>query len=175
MVSVGADAQYGEYTGALQNAIMRSGSNRFSGLVDSWTTRPGWTGNNRGSLSPLLQERFRPLEIIQRWDSNFQAGGPLLKDRLWFFSGFEAYRDAYRPASFSGVTKTPNEPKYDETEHKLITKATSALSPAIRVEGYYAYDTWDATGVNAGPLVRPEALAVDTRPETMWNARASGR
>lgn len=171
VVSLGADAQYGEYTGALANAITRSGSNRFSGLGDYWTTRPGWTGNNRGSLTPQLQERFRPIEVIQRWDSDVQLGGPLVKDRLWFFSGGEAYRNAYRPASFSGVPKTPNEPKYDADERKFITKLTSALSPAVRAEGYYEHDTSNATGANAGPLVRSEALAISSVAETMWNAR----
>lgn len=171
IVSIGADAQYGEYTGALANAITRSGSNRFSGFGDFWTTRPGWTGNNRGSLTPQLQERFRPIEIVQRWDSDFQAGGPLVKDRLWFFSGGEAYRNANRPASFSDVPKTPDEPKYDATERKFITKLTSALSPAIRAEGYYEHDDMDATGTDAGPLVRPEAQSISNRVETMWNAR----
>ncbi|MDO8678391.1 MAG: TonB-dependent receptor [Acidobacteriota bacterium] len=75
VVSLGADAQYGEYTGALVNSITRSGSNRFSGLGDYWMTRQGWTGNNRGSLTPQLQERFRPIEIVQRWDSDVQVGG----------------------------------------------------------------------------------------------------
>ena len=171
VVSLGADAQYGEYTGALANAITRSGSNRFSGLGDYWTTRPGWTGNNRGSLTSDLQELFRPIEIVQRWDSDFQLGGPLVRDRLWFFSGGEVYRNANRPVSFSGVPKTPNEPKYDATERKFITKLTSALSPAIRAEGYVEHDDLDVTGANAGPLVQPEALAISTRAETMWNAR----
>jgi hypothetical protein len=171
VISLGADAQYGEYTGALANAITRSGSNRFSGFGDYWTTRPGWTGNNRGSLTAALQEKFRPIEIIQRWDSDFQLGGPVVKDRLWFFSGGEAYRNANRPATFSGIPKTPDEPQYDVTERKFITKLTSALSPAIRAEGYYEHDDHDATGTNAGPLVRPEALAISNGAETMWNAR----
>lgn len=171
VVSLGADAQYGEFTGALTNAITRSGSNRFSGLGEYWTTRTGWTGNNRSLLTPQLQQRFRPIEIVQRWDSDLQVGGPLVRDRLWFFSGGEVYRNANRPASFSGVPKTPGEPQYDATERKFITKLTSALAPAIRTEGYYVYDDLNATGANAGPLVRPEALSIRNRAETMWNAR----
>jgi Carboxypeptidase regulatory-like domain len=171
LVSLGADAQYGEYTGALANAITRSGSNRFSGFGDIWTTRPGWTGNNRGSLTPQLQERFRPIEIVKRWDSDLQVGGPLVKNRLWFFSGGEVYRNANRPASFNGLPKAPDEPKYDATERKFITKLTSAWSSAVRAEGYVEHDSNYVTGANAGPLVRPEALAIVDGAETMWNAR----
>jgi len=171
VVSLGADAQYGEFTGAQVNAITRSGSNRFSGLADYWTTRPSWTGNNRGSLTPQLQERFRPVEILDRWDSDFQLGGPLVKDRLWFFSGAEAYRNVNRPVTFSGIPKTDDEPKYAADDRKFITKLTSALTPAVRAEGYYEHDSTYATGANARPLVRPEALTVFNQVETMWNVR----
>jgi sulfur carrier protein ThiS len=171
IVGVGADAQYGEYSGALENAITRSGSNAFSGLVDLWTTRPSWTGNNRGTLSPQLQQRFRPVEILSRWDSDFQLGGPAVRDRLWFFAGGEVYRNAYRPASFTGVPRSPGEPKTDSSERKAIMKITAALTPALRAEGFFAHNAQHATGTNAGPLVQAEALGVLDRPETMWNGR----
>jgi hypothetical protein len=97
VISIGADARYGEYTGAMANAITRSGSNRLSGRGEFWTTRPSWSGNNRAWLSPALQQRFRPVDIKQRYDATFQAGGPIAKDRVWFFAGGERYRDKYRP------------------------------------------------------------------------------
>ena len=171
IVSTGADAQFGEFTGVRENAITRSGSNRFSALADVWMTRPRWTGSNRGSLSPLLQERFRPLEIVRRWDSDVQVGGPAVLNRLWFFVGAEVYRDSYRPAGFTGVPKTPNEPKVDSREPKYIAKLTGVAGPAMRLEGYYAHDGQYATGANAGPLVRPEALVDVDRGESIWNAK----
>jgi len=171
IVSVGADARYGEFTGAQTHAIARSGSNQFAGLIDYWTTRPSWTGNNRGSLPAALRERFRPIEIIDRRDFDAQLGGPLVKDRLWFFAGGEGFRDVTRPVSFAGVPRTPNEPRIDNHEEKVIGKLTSAPSPALRVEGFYAYMGFDTTGTNAGPLVQPEALNIRRRTESMWDAR----
>jgi len=111
VVSIGADARYGEFTGAQTNAITRSGSNRFAGLGSYWTTRPDWTGDNRGSLSPALQAQFRPVEIIDRWDLDAQVGGPLKLDRLWFFAGGERYRNILRPQGFGTVAKTAGEPR----------------------------------------------------------------
>jgi len=160
VIALGADAQYGEFTGARQNAITRSGSNRFSGLADYWTTRSSWTGNNRGSLTPPLQARFRPIEILDRWDSDLQAAGPIVEDRLWFFAGGEAYRDVNRPFSFSGIAQTPDEPKVAADERKFITKLTSAPWPSVRAEGYVEYDSTYTTGANASPLVQPEAFAI---------------
>jgi hypothetical protein len=171
VISLGADAQYGEYTAAQQNAITRSGSNRTSGLIDYWTTRPRWIGNNRGALTPDLRERFRPLEIFDRWDADVQSGGPLVTDRLWYFAGGEAYRDVNRPVNFTGVPRTPDEPKVDSNDRKFIAKLTSAPWPAVRAEGYIEYDSTYTDGANAGPLVRPEAYASVDRRERMWNAR----
>jgi hypothetical protein len=171
IVSVGADAAYGESTGVRENAITRSGSNRWSGLMDFLTTRPSWTGNNRGTLTAQLQERFRPLEIVQRWDADVQLGGPAVVNRLWFFAGGELYRDSYRPSGFTGVPKTPDDPKVDSKEPKYIAKLTGALAPAVRVEGFYAHDGQLASAINAGPLVHPEAVSDIDRAESLWNTR----
>jgi len=60
VIALGANAEYGEFTGSTTNYVFRSGSNVFSGLANFWTTIPGSVGDNRGSLSPTLRERFRP-------------------------------------------------------------------------------------------------------------------
>ena len=171
VASLGADARFGEYTGAQANAITRSGSNRFNALGEYWMTGSNWTGNNRGSLSPELQEDFRPIEILERWDATAQVGGPIVKNRLWLFSGVEAYRDAVRPSDFEGIPRTPEEPKAVVKERKFIGKLTAAVSQDVRAEGYFAHTTSDGSGGNAGPLVEPDALSTDSQTEPMWNAR----
>ena len=40
--ALGAGAEYGGFTAVAANAIVKSGSNRFSGLGEYWTTRSGW-------------------------------------------------------------------------------------------------------------------------------------
>jgi hypothetical protein len=171
IVSLGANAQYGEYTGARINAISRSGSNRFSGLGDFWTTRPNWTGNNRGSLPPELAQQFRPIEILERWDAVGQLGGPIAKDDVWFFLGFERYRNDQRPFSFSSLAKTPDEPRYESNEYKTFVKLTAAPAPGLRFEGFIEFDRGDAIGSNAGPFVRPEVLTVEKYPTRLGNVR----
>lgn len=171
VVSLGANAQYGEYGTARVNAITRSGSNRFSGLAEYWTTRPGWTGNNRGSLPPNLAERFRPIDVLERWDTSEQAGGPIIRDRLWFFSGLEYYKNAQRSFSFANVPKTADEPLALTRQPKYLVKLTGAPVSRLRLEGYVEYDNSKSINGNAGPLVRPEALSSGERPTRMGNAR----
>lgn len=171
IVSLGANAQYGDYTGSRFNAITRSGSNRFSGLAEYWTTRPNWTGSNRGSLPPDLARRFRPIEVLERWDTSEQVGGPIVRGRLWFFSGLEYYRNSQRPFRFADVLRLPTEPAALTREPKSLVKLTGTPAPRVRVEGYIEYENSKTTNAGAGPLVRPEALGIGANPTHMGNAR----
>lgn len=171
VLSIGADARYGEYTGAMANAITRSGSNRYSGRGELWTTRPTWSGNNRKSLSAALQQRFMPVEIKERYDAAFQLGGPVEKDRFWFFAGAEKYRNKYRPASFYTGQTGPGDAQYDSTEWKGIGKVTTAPTPRLRVEGYVERSIQHVDAANASPLVSADALATNDVTDAMWNAR----
>lgn len=173
VVSLGASAEHGEFTGARINAIVRSGSNRFSGLGEYWTTQPGWVGNNRGSLQPNLQARFKPLQILERWDASAQVGGPIRRDHLWFFAGTERVQRRERWASFAQVPRTPAEPVYSLRQAKSLVKLTAAPAPPVRLHGFYEHDHSTATGLFAGPLTRDDALARRTNPQRVWNAQAA--
>lgn len=171
VVTLGADAQFGEYTGARINAITRSGSNMFAGAVDYWTTRPNWTASNRASLTPVLASRFRPLDVLERWSTTAQLGGPIRKDRAWFFTGIDVYRNVNRPAGFAAIANPPEDAVFSLKEPKWFGKLTAAPRSSVRVETYLARDLSTSTGANASPLVKPEAISADRRPEILWNTR----
>jgi hypothetical protein len=173
VVTVGADAQFGDYTGARTNAITRSGSNALAGSVDFWTTRPTWTADNRGSLTPALASRFRPLESLDRWSLSAQLGGAVRKDRAWIFGGFDLFRNVNRPAGFASTANPPEDTVYSLTEPKWFGKLTAAPGQPVRLEGFVARDYSTSLGSNASPVVKPEALKGDHRPEWLWNARAT--
>ena len=52
VVSLGANAEYGEFTGVAANSIVRSGGNKFTGLAEYLVERNGWLSDNTKSLSP---------------------------------------------------------------------------------------------------------------------------
>jgi hypothetical protein len=171
VVTLGADAQFGEYTGAPMNAITRSGSNALAGGVDYWMTRSTWTANNRGSLTPALSSRFRPLDVLERWSTTAQVGGPIRKDKAWFFAGVDVYRNVNRPAGFAAIANPPEDAVFSLTEPKWFGKLTVAQHSSVRFETYLARDLSTSTGRNATPSVKPEALKADRLREILWNAR----
>src|SRR5205807_489227 len=85
VVSLGANAEYGEFTGVAANSIVRSGGNKFSGLVEAGPIeRNKWLSDNTKSLSADLRKTLTPREINTYWDSTAQIGGPIVKDKLFF-------------------------------------------------------------------------------------------
>jgi hypothetical protein len=166
VVGLGANAEYGEFTGAAANSIVRSGSNRFSGLVEYLTERNSWISDNTGSLPEDLRSDFKPREINVWWDSTAQLGGPIMKDKLWFFTGFQYFKRKDRPAGFTGPDTSEKDPRY-------IGKVNWAASPNVKVEGFYEWDKYDITGRGAGPDRPIETTVIEPAPETNWNGRVT--
>jgi hypothetical protein len=84
----GADRTGG---GLALNMIPREGGNRFSGDA-TFAHRPGpWQSDN-------LTQRFKDsnLTVVNStnyiWDNTISQGGPVVRDKLWFFGSFRDYR-----------------------------------------------------------------------------------
>jgi hypothetical protein len=167
IVSLGANAEYGEFTGVAANSIVRSGSNRFSGLGEYLFERKNWIADNTTSLSADLRKTFTPREIKTYWDTTEQIGGPLVKDKLFFFSGFQYFHREDRPAGFTGDFTSERDPR---TLHKL----TWAVTPNVRAEGFVEWDRYDIAGRGAS-ATRPttDVTALEPSPEWNWNGQIS--
>ena len=72
------------------NMIPKTGGNRFSGTGFLSTAGKWSQGSN-------LDDTLRSYGIaevpglIKNWDTNFALGGPIVKDRLWFFNNVRSY------------------------------------------------------------------------------------
>lgn len=163
IVAPGANAEYGEFTGVAANSVIRSGSNQFSGLFEYWTVRPDWVGSNTSSLPEDLREEFTPEKIESWFDTTAQIGGPIVRDKLWFFSGFQFLREERIPAG-ADIANTEDNPRF-------LTKINWALSPSFRLEGFFEKDKFDVTGRGAGRFRPAETTIVEPSPEINWNVR----
>ena len=74
----GVSAEFGRFSGGVVNAITKSGGNRFSG-----TFRANLLNDNWRALTPFPGDTTSD-EIVPVYE--YTAGGPLLRDRLWFFT-----------------------------------------------------------------------------------------
>jgi hypothetical protein len=167
IVSLGANAEYGEFTGVAANSSVRSGSNVFRGLGEYLMERKNWVATNTSSLSAALQKTFTPREIDHFWDSTAQIGGPIVKDKLFFFSGFQYLNRADRPAGYTGDFTTEKDPR-------TINKLTWAVSPSVRAEGFAEYDQYNIHGRGANAThPTTDVTAIELSPEWNWNANVT--
>lgn len=70
--------------GPQMNIVPRQGGNTFSGTFFGTFAGEGWQGTN---LTPELQAAGLrvPNQLIKSWDVNGSFGGPIRKDRVWFY------------------------------------------------------------------------------------------
>jgi hypothetical protein len=82
--------EYGFSTGGIVSVVAKSGSNEFHGSIfgnyDPGALRgtPPAIGRNAEALA----RQTTPKEGTYTADFGFEIGGPIIKDRLWFYAGF---------------------------------------------------------------------------------------
>jgi len=115
IVALGAKAEYGSYSGAAIDVLTKSGSNAFHGNASYYTELKGWFKTNQpgvaegttlplGGASDWLYYRGGDkLSGITKtnWEGNFTLGGPIIKDRIWFYGAFDYIRSDSLPVNWS--------------------------------------------------------------------------
>ena len=128
MLTSGISAEYGRFSGGVVNVITKSGGNRFSG---SWRTnydKPTWEG-----LNPYEVENEVEREDVFNQTHEATLGGPITRDRLWFFYSFRRARttdsDSFAQTGISYSDRSNN----DRNQLKL----TATLAPGHTLSGQY--------------------------------------
>ena len=112
VVSTTAMSAEQAYGGVGINAIPKDGGNEFSYYANITGTNGDFQSDNIG---PDLQERgANPLaKNIKIWDYGFGIGGPIVKDRVWFYSAHRWWGSQnFQPVTT--VNLTPHSPVYTE-------------------------------------------------------------
>jgi hypothetical protein len=84
VLTANASAEYGRTAGGIINAVTRSGSNQFHGTVYEFLRNNDLDAKNffdQGSAPPFKRNQF-----------GASAGGPILKDKTFFFADYEGFR-----------------------------------------------------------------------------------
>ena len=96
---LGAPAEYGGFTGAVVNMITKSGGNLYSGLFDiTYTGEDLSTNNVSDEIAGQNPALGQPDVIKKLVDYTAQFGGPLARDRAFFFVSAQRYKKELDPA-----------------------------------------------------------------------------
>jgi hypothetical protein len=176
--SVGVSAEFGNIQGTVFNVLTRQGGDRFQYDASYFAQPSGLTSQpvllpvaGRPSPSGYERARFR--------DFTTNLGGPVVRRRLWFFTGYQYLRDY--------DSQPGTDPAFPRTyeQNKIFAKLTWRLTPTMQLMQSVNDEFW--VNPQSPTLVTPfEATqrlhaSVPTMtfghfthtlsPNTLWDAR----
>jgi hypothetical protein len=168
VMGVGLPAEYGNFTGVIFNLVTKSGGNQFAGHVEfDFQGKKGdwpkglWSTENNQPYVVDFPERTPPLSKLL--DINAHLGGPILRDKLWFYLGGQFYRTQDYPTGFPLAV--------DYKQPRGFAKLTAQLTRTLNVNASFEIDNYK--GIHRSDVeyttVSPEATMTQDSPEVVAN------
>ena len=143
----GFEAEYGRATGGVVNVVTKSGGNDFSGTFDIRYRETSFYENG---------DHFdRDANAVKYMNPAFTLGGPIMRDKLWFFAAYQ-YTD-----SQSTPADAPETRKF--LGNYYLGKATWQINPSWNLAVKYSSDPADIDNDNTSFDVAPEAMSFQSQ------------
>lgn len=125
VITNGVSARYGRFQGGVLNATTKSGGNTFDGTVRVDLSKESWN-----SQTPFGENQTDDLNKVY----SATIGGPIVKDRLWFFVGGRTIPATSETKSFLVATGAFTE---EQEEDRFQVKLTGSPSQGHTIEASY--------------------------------------
>jgi hypothetical protein len=151
VIALGSKAEYGSFSGAAIDVLTKSGSNDYHGSAAFYTKlgsvadNQPTPGNVPGSSYLYVNEGdLLATDIKKDWEGSGTVGGPIVRDRLWFFGAFDYNR---------GTSLPPLSTVNSESWGRYADAKLSA-APFTNHRAYvaYHYENNDGNGISWGSL-----------------------
>jgi len=162
VMGIGLNAEYGAFTGVIFNTITKSGGNEFSGhaeIIFQDTKKGFWSAENNKEYIDDFPNLESPLRGA--FDTSFHLGGPIKKDKIWFFGGLQYARLKERPAGFPEF--------WDRMMPRGFFKISSQLSSRLNLSVFYEHDEYTVENRGARATRPPEACVHQRSPDNVGN------
>ena len=147
--------------------IPREGANRFKGFLFATAVGEAFQGDNY-SKELKAAGLGQPNKLYRAWDFNPSVGGPLKRDKLWFYTSYRSQANksyiagVYENKNAYDLTKWTYEPDlskqgiFSMTQPSISTRLTWQATPRNKI-GIYG-DTQGRVWDDMRPNVAPEAI-----------------
>ncbi|MFO0761632.1 MAG: TonB-dependent receptor [Byssovorax sp.] len=126
VISGGYMPEYGRAMGGILDVVTKSGSNEFHGSV-FFNITPGALEGHRETVIRDGSTIVTTTNLGTLRDFGAEVGGPIIKDKLWFFAGVQSAFSRYK------LTRSLNEFVFDES-------FANPADPNQKGDGTYAVD-----------------------------------
>lgn len=159
--TAGVSAEYGRFAGGVVNVITKSGGNDFSGSFRTSFTNQDWE-----SETPFGETKTD--DIIPTYEATL--GGPILRDRLWFFvAGRDFESNATDNTRFTVVPFATG-----RDEQRLEGKLTFSITPSHTLLGSYIDLEETQEGNFFGIIMDTASLVTRETPEELQAINYTG-
>jgi hypothetical protein len=164
--ALGQPAEYGGFTGAVVNTITKSGGNRYSGLFEHRYSGKDLRGDNISDQVKRENPTLLASGVDKLNDYTVQLGGPIQRDRTFFFASIQRY----------SIRQDPDGPRTIRTEvsPRFNTKVTFQPTSSDSITGTFQYDQYNQTGrtgFGGATLTTDERTIEQDSPEFIWNGQ----
>lgn len=116
VAGLGANAEFGGYMGGFVNGLVKRGGNTFEGSVSAYYADSKWQARINHSR---VAEAEREILPTKNWDVAASIGGPIVKDKLWFFVSAER----------AELQSTPTGAELPQRDQKVMALAKITWAP----------------------------------------------
>ncbi len=117
------DVTYGNFIGGNINIVTKSGTNDFSGSAFYLSTSDSWTGDRSDGVDIDLGEFDEDVY-------GFTLGGPIIKDRLFFFTNYEKF-ETTRPTNAQPIEAIAGVTQADVDRVRSILQNEYGFDPGL--------------------------------------------
>jgi hypothetical protein len=165
-----------EVGGPSMNLVPRQGGNRFSGTFFANGASKAFQQSN--SADAIAAGLPAPQDLLKIWDVNGAFGGPIRRDRLWFFgTGRHQGNRKTAPVFFNANANDPAKWTYSKTTEQAMDDGTwrnfsLALTLQASPRNKFTF-SWDEQKLCTNCL--GSVNSVTTAPEAHYNNHATPR
>ena len=122
VVPVGASAEFGRSSGGFINAVTKSGTNEFTGSAFVFYRNQKLSSQNPDAVKANL-----PTEAFRNYQFGANVGGPIVKDRAFFFVAYERNDGkSNKPNSIDARLANIFQTRFNSTEQGIINRTNTA-------------------------------------------------
>ena len=133
VAGLGADAEYGGFTGAVVNLVTKSGGNEFHGDARIYYSGGGLNSENTPEGSEGASK------VTSDIDGSASFGGPVIRDNLWYFVSGNMRQRVVEPFYSAGAPQDDQEDS-DRTESRVLGKLTWQINDSNKLMGFVDWD-----------------------------------
>jgi Carboxypeptidase regulatory-like domain len=164
---LGAQAEYGGFTGAIINTVTKSGGNAFSGLFSYRFTDKGLSSQNVSSEQITANANLGNAAVLKKLkDYTVQMGGPIKTNKAFFFASIQRYSALSDPTGPVANSQDIS-PRFNV---KLTLQPTSSDTLIIGTQ-YDSYNVTGRVGYWPSSQATDQQTVEEDAPEWVWNAQ----